>query len=261
MDIYSLRPLGHFLVSPINHTLVFVLCIWVVTCIKPSWKILNKASILIGSSWLLLCSQSFFSTWLIAPLDNFAPIVKASDPVIQSNNSIFVLACFLDKQKKLPIVSGWHECSLQRLVQAVILYNKNPVPIYVSGGDFLSVNEPSYTDFANELLLNLGVKEEHIVLVPEGTNTMEEMAAVYPLLPHGQVAIVSTSTHMNRISKFDRFLNTSQGDLTSLLVPVDHLITRDTEFSFNIPASYSVDIVERALYEYLAVFAHVFSFE
>jgi uncharacterized SAM-binding protein YcdF (DUF218 family) len=264
MDIYSLRPIGHFLISPINHTLVLIVCVWLLTLFKPSWRVLNKISFVIGACWLFLCSQTFFSHKLISPLDSFAPIVKASDSAIQNNSSIFVLACFLEKQKDLPIVSGWHECSLQRLVQAAIVYKQNPVPIFISGGDFLVESKPSYSESAEKLLLGLGVKQSDILLVAKGTNTMEEMTAVYPLLPEGQVAIISSSTHMNRITKFDQhlkqqLLNNQPEKFSTLLVPVDHIVTRELNLSPNFPASYSIEIVERALYEYLAIAVHEYS--
>lgn len=264
MDIYSFRPIGHFLVSPFNHTLTLIACIWLLTLIVPSWKILNKMSIVVGACWLLLCSQTFFSHKLIAPLDDFSPIVKASDSIVQQNSSIFVLACFVEKQKDLPLVSGWHECSLQRLVQATILYKQNPVPIFISGGDFLAASTPTYTESAEALLLGLGVAPKDIVLVGRGTNTMEEMVAVYPLLPEGQVAIVSSSTHMNRITKFDQHLkgqlwNNQHEKFTTLLVPVDHIVTRQPDLSPNFPAIYSIEIVERALYEYVAILTHMLS--
>jgi uncharacterized SAM-binding protein YcdF (DUF218 family) len=225
---------------------------------------LNKISLVVGACWLFLCSQTFFSHKLIAPLDNFSPIVKASDAAIQNNSSIFVLACFLEKQKDLPTVSGWHECSLQRLVQAAILYKQNPVPIFISGGDFLATNTPSYSESAEKLLLGLGVEQSDISLVAKGTNTMEEMTAVYPLLPAGQVAIVSSSTHMNRITKFDQhlkeqLLSEQPEKFSTLLVPVEHIVKREPDSSPNFPTIYSIEIVERALYEYLAIAVHDYS--
>ena len=125
-------------------------------------------------------------------------------------------------------------------------------------------SKPSYSESAEKLLLGLGVKQSDILLVAKGTNTMEEMTAVYPSLPEGQVAIISSSTHMNRITKFDQhlkeqLLNNQPEKFSTLLVPVDHIVTRELNLSPNFPASYSIEIVERALYEYLAIAVHEYS--
>lgn len=252
MDIYSLRHVGHFLVSPINHTLVFVLLIALFSMIKPSFLKAAKISSIAALCWLFLCSQAYFSHSLLKPLEDFTQVIEEDAKVIQNNKSIFVLACYLRKQKPLPIVSGWRDCSLQRLVQAAILYHKKPVPIFISGGDFLDSEGISYTNEATKLLQGLGVDTKDIRAIPVGTNTMEEMSAVYPLLPKGQTTLISSASHMHRISLFNSALaQTHSPDI--LLFPVDHLITSGIELSISMPSSHSIEITERALYEYLAI--------
>lgn len=257
MDIYYFRHIGHFLVSPINQSLLLLAVAWGVSLVSKQRLKPIKPTLMVILLWLGLCSQPYFSHSLVLPFEEFAPVVKKDDPRVSNSNSIFVLACFMEKQRPLPEVSGWNECSLQRLVQAAILYQTKPTTVYVSGGDFLGETEETYTDAAESLLLSLGVDGNDIVKIAKGTNTLEEMQAVYALLPAGQVSIVSSATHMTRISLLHEQLQHQYQDkvIRPLLFPVDHIVTRELKPTIHMPGYYSIEVTERAFYEHLAIAA------
>lgn len=246
-----IRELAHILTSPINQFIV-VLAIAALL----SWKnVISttafKISSIIALLWLYLCSQPFFSSMLLRPIENEYPPVTAQNKVWQNSSAIWVLACNHYNQPELPDVSRWNRCSLERLVHTYQMYRIKAMPIYLTGGMFSNDDSFSYASQAKDFLLRLGVPNEFIVPIDEGTNTEEELIALLNqknIEEINKIAIVSSASHGRRIAKL-MALNTK---INFIFIPVEHLTAPHTEITLGWPSVKSLEKSQRAIYAQMA---------
>lgn len=211
-------------------------------------NVLFKGLVTFATLWLLLCSQSSFSNWLIAPLEQHTPVVSIEDERFSKMDQILVLACYYVAQKQLPEVSRWPSCAMQRLVQAKLLNKQWNLPIVVTGGNFLSDKSVNYASEATTFLTLTGVAKQKIKTVTTGVNTLTELKSALAQKNKSTI-IVSSASHMKRIEHYLKRLDIK----TYLLVPVDHLQREKPSFTLGLPRLSSIVRAERAIYEYFAL--------
>lgn len=246
-----LNTLAKLSASPIVQFFVLITIGAAVKIAKPKSKRVDFLSTCIHSCavlWLFLCSQPMFSNWLIAPLEQYSPIVKESNSKLENSDQILVLACYHVTQEQLPDVSRWPPCAMQRLIQAKLLNKKWNLPIVLTGGYFLKNHKASYAKEAADFLVSQGVARSQIKIVPKGENTLTELTAAFPEKNKSTI-IISSASHMTRVEYYLNYLDIKQ----YLLVPVDHLQKEKPRFILRLPRISSLIRAERAIYEYFAL--------
>lgn len=243
-----LDTIAHILISPINQSLIGIglgLALLSFTNIK-RW--IGKCLVMFSLIWVALCSQYFFSYWLIEPLEKAFPPVKMQSNQWQSSDAIWVLACYHFDADSLPLVSQFNHCSLERLVQAANMYRVKPMPIYLTGGTFNINTELDYASQATKLLVALGVNTPDIKIIKQGSNTLSEAKALSEYIIHQKLAVISSATHSIRLSKILK-----HSDIDFILVPVHYATKGDIVYTINAPSSNALIRSERAFYEYAAL--------
>lgn len=244
--------LAHQLVSPLNQTILGVLlgCILLkFTAIKRS---VCKAFITLSLVWGALCSQYFFSYWLMAPLEKAFEPVKVSSEKWRTADAFWVLACFHFEAETLPRVSRFNHCSLERLVQTANMYRVKPMPIYLTGSDFNIESTLNHASEAAQLLIELGVNPSDIIVINEGNDTASEgakvSAQINKLKQPFTLAVVSSASHGIRLSKM-----LAKSKIDYIFIPVHYATKGDIEYRLNMPSSEALARSNRAFYEYAAI--------
>jgi hypothetical protein len=93
----------------------------------------------------------------------------------------------------------------------------------------------------------LGVKQEHIITLNEGTNTSEELNAVIKLNNYKQLAVVSSASHGLRLSTYMK-----SKAVPFIFIPVDHQNTLKPKFELTWPQLSSINRSTRAIYVFFA---------
>lgn len=159
-------------------------------------KKLKKLCHAVALLWFFIWSQTYFSNLLLYPLEHLHHHNAPPTPP----DYIHVLACYYNASSNVAEISKWSECSLQRNVEAYRIYRQTGAKIVVTGGMFLSQGNVSYAQKAAEFLYSLGVPEEDIVIIANGKNTVEEVEMVKVTLSHSSLWVISSATHMLRLS-------------------------------------------------------------
>ena len=142
----------------------------------------------------------------------------------------------------------FHECSLQRLTQALIRLVDNPeATVILTGGDF-GDDKILFAQKSKALLIRLGADPNKIVEINEGHNTQTEIDAAKDYFNNKRVLVVSSATHGIRlISMIEPYSKKLYFD------PVDFNTPGLLYFELFPPSMSAMNAVNRALYEYLAI--------
>lgn len=237
-----------YLTSPLNHFFCAIVVAWI--CYFFQQKKLGRICAIVGFSWLLLCSQYWFSSWLLAPIEHQYQPYNINSPDLADIEQIFVLAGYYESRSTLPDHTRWPNASYKRNTTALFLHEKLQAPILITGGNFLSDKQVSYSEFSKAFFLDKGVAEEALIAVPQGHNTFTEISAVAEHLNKKRTLIISSATHIPRIKLFLEQV-TPQADY--VFFPVEYLSKKQLSFVVNPPALYALRSSQRAIYEYLAL--------
>jgi uncharacterized SAM-binding protein YcdF (DUF218 family) len=243
--------IAHILISPLNQTLLGLLTSVLLLKFTKIHKAVVNSIILTSLIWLWLCSQFFFSHWLISPLEKAHKTITIDNPLWQQTTATWVLACYHFDDDTITLVSQFNHCSLERLVHAASMYHVNKAPIYLTGGFFNHQSKVSHAEYSSKLLMQLGVNEKDIIVVAEGQNTLQEAAALKKHLQHETIAVVSSATHGIRLHKV---LNSE--DIEFVFVPVHFSSKGKNNMGVNFPSLIALRRSERAMYEYAAIVKH-----
>jgi len=205
-----------------------------------------KRLFVLGSLILLIFSQPWVANVLLYPLEHHEKLDEPS--IISRGEVIFVPACYYQTRYNLPEISRWHECSLQRLVQAKILSEKLNIPIVLTGGNFLDDKSVNYSEKAKSFLETLGVNQNNIISIPSGTDTFSEIIALSNLYGKKKTITVTSATHRIRIE-----MMLKQLEMKSTVVSVDFQSSGELKPFIGSPSISSLERVRKALYEYLAI--------
>jgi uncharacterized SAM-binding protein YcdF (DUF218 family) len=245
-----IKDIATIFVSPLNQSLLLLAIGICLHLYRPLKKKRYRSCYIIAGAWLYLCSQYFFSYWLIAPLERYAPPSAWSAEQQHSDSAIFVFACYFYNVPELPQVSQWNDCSLRRLVHAFMMYRAYPQPIVLTGGNFSEHVNADNAEAARAFLIQLGVNDSDLITINTGTNSSEEVNALRQQnLPFKHYHIVSSASHMYRVDRlFEHYQFSSY-----TLHPVDHYNIHDFDFNPSMPGIQSLERSHSAMYEYAAI--------
>ncbi|MEW9798965.1 YdcF family protein [Alteromonas sp. CYL-A6] len=242
---YVLRPIAHALISPLVQSLLLGLLAWLL------WRRNDKrtaAKWVAGMAvfWGLVWSQSIASLVLLNTLEQQYPAVKADSMQWRQSQAIAVLGCTAYPDVTLPEISQWPRCSMQRLLQAALMYQHHRTPIIVTGGMILE-SPNSYAEHARTLLLHLGVDEEDIHVIGQGENTHQEARAIYAG-GWRNIALVTSASHMPRAVNYFRHYG-----INVIPVPVDHSGPSGIRWKVHVPSARQLDNAAKAFREYVGL--------
>jgi hypothetical protein len=245
-----LRDVVIALSSPLNQALLILAMGLCLRAYRPGKKALYRSCYIMAASWLYVCSQGFFSYWLIAPLETYAKPRPLSELQDTPNSAIFVFACYYFDAPNMPEVSQWSDCSLRRLVHTSLMYKQRPQPIVLTGGNFNDNSNANYASAAKRFLMQLGVAQADILDINSGTNSEQEVQALINAdLPFSHYHVVTSATHSYRVSKL---LKQNAAPLFTLH-PIDQKIVTGFEFAPSMPHISSLERSRSAIYEYFAI--------
>ena len=242
-----LQGLANNLSSPLVHGPLIFIVLRIFAYLSHEGKLFYRLSFL-PVLWLFTCSMTYPSVLMVKYLEDQYPVVQLTSQKWQSTDVIVVLACYYFDDDELPFVSRWPECSLQRNLQAALMYQVKPMPIYLAAGVLNQRDSDSQAAFNATFLRKLGVKGEDIHILPNGKDTQSEVAALAPALRGKSVSLVTSASHQLRaVEYFNR-----QG-IKVLAIPVEHLSMPNIEFTLGLPNAQSLYRSERAIHEYLGL--------
>ncbi|MFT5282458.1 MAG: hypothetical protein ACI94Z_001285, partial [Yoonia sp.] len=247
-----LEHIAHILIAPLNQFVLGILLGLAILKFTPTVRWVGKSIVVMSVMWGFLCSQYFFSHWLAAPLENVFPPVQVTSEKWQHATAIWVLACYHFEAEKLPRVSRFNHCSIERLVHAANMYRVKTMPIYLTGGDFNKQSSLQHATEAAKFLIELGVAKGDIKIKSEGENTAAEAAQITTALnqlnkPH-MLAVVSSATHGLRLSKI-----LAANKINYVFIPVHYFAKGSIQYKLNMPSNAALARSQRAFYEYAAL--------
>lgn len=233
--------------SPLVHAPLLFL-IFRVAATLGTHRVLYNCLSVIPIIWFFLCSMTYPSIELIKYLESPHPTVNIESEQWKSADAIVVLACNYYEEENFPYVSRWPNCSLQRNLQAVLMYKTYPLPIYLAGDVLNRTDSESQAEHNKSFFEYFGVPTQSIHTISKGTNTETEVAAIASILNGNKVALVTSASHLTRAIKyFDAF------DIETIAIPVEHLSRRHTSFTIGLPSAKNLYRSERAIHEYLGL--------
>ena len=191
MDLFLLKKIITVLIMPINIVLLLLIFSLVFHRKKPkhSFKSLSAAFII-----LLVSSFAPFSDTVMTAIENdYPPYVKINVPI----DYIVVLGCGHNTNAMLPVTSQLQTCSLQRMVEAVRIYQLHPEARIITSG-YGGVNPVSNAETVKQSLILLGIPAQKIITENFPKDTEEEAQLIAPRVQGTQVILVTNADHMPR---------------------------------------------------------------
>lgn len=198
--------------------------------------------------WLLICSMTYPSVLLIKHLEGKYPVIPLESTEWRKKEAIVVLACNYFEDDKLPFVSRWPNCSLQRNLHAALMYREHPMPIFLAG-DVLGRNDKESQANHNKYFFEkMGVDSADIFIVPQGRNTETEVSALVSILDGKSISLVTSASHLPRAVFYFEEKN-----IQVLPIPVEHFSRIKVMPVVGLPNAASLYRSERAIHEYLGL--------
>lgn len=176
---------------PINIVLLLLIFALIFHRKKPkkSIKSLSAAFII-----LLLSAFAPFSNTMMTAIENdYPPYTKEKLAI----DYIVVLGCDHNSNAKLPVTSQLANCSLQRMVEALRIYQLHPEARIITSG-YGGSNSVSNAETVKQSLVLLGVPAQKIITENFPKDTEEEAQLIAPRVQGTQVILVTNADHMPR---------------------------------------------------------------
>lgn len=227
--------------------LFFIVCVIALVChLKRPKKQYGVIVAAVGVGWLLISSQYVFSNFLLHNLEYQYPIVKLEAEHWKSADYLYTPGCYFYDVDTVE-VSQWPRCSLTRLTQTAMMARISGQTIIVSAGHFLEDPDVDYAAEAKRFVTH--ITDSPVIAISKGTNTEEELKALFAFTGDQPIAVITSATHMQRLMLIAKRIGFSQ----LMPVPVEHLSPPTYDMTLNIPSINSVQHTERALYEYFGL--------
>jgi uncharacterized SAM-binding protein YcdF (DUF218 family) len=191
MDLFLLKKIVSVLIMPINIVIVLMLVGLFLYRRSPkaSLKTFITATFLLVISALPPVSDS-----LMTSIENdYSPYVKGTLAV----DYIVVLGCSHTTNPNLPVTSQLAGCSLQRMVEALRVYELHPEARIITSG-FAGVNSVSNAVTVKQSLVSLGVPAQKIITENFPKDTEEEAELIAPRVQGTKIVLVTSASHMPR---------------------------------------------------------------
>lgn len=235
--------------DPVTLSFFVVAISFIIYFIKP--KIGKRLLLACGGAFYLL-SMPITSYLLMAPIEgrsNENPYtLSATLP-----DAIVVMGCGHSANPKIPKSSQYQECTLRRVVHAVMLHNELGVPVVFTGG---RMGGKYLTEGENNQLLaiSLGLRKEVTMSLGDSHDTAQESVDISDEFRDKRIILVTSASHVYRAKGY-----IEEKGVYVYTSPTDHLnkwysISYDNFFGY-VPNWRSLQRSQRALYEYMAWFS------
>ncbi|MEY8200907.1 MAG: ElyC/SanA/YdcF family protein [Colwellia sp.] len=191
MDLFLLKKIITVLIMPINIVLLLLIFALVVHRKKPkqSMKSLATATVIL----LISALAPFSDTVMTAIEDDYPPYVKTNVAI----DFIVVLGCSHSTNAELPVTSQLARCSLQRMVEALRIYQLHPEARIITSG-YGGHNPVTNAETVKQSLVLLGVPAQKIITENFPKDTEEEAQLIAPRVQGSQIILVTNANHMPR---------------------------------------------------------------
>ncbi|TWX71958.1 hypothetical protein ESZ36_01630 [Colwellia demingiae] len=191
MDLFLLKKIITVLIMPINIVLLLLIFSLVVHRTKPNQSIKSLSTAIVI---LLISAFAPFSDTVMTAIENdYPPYVKTNVSV----DYIVVLGCGHNTNAELPVTSQLKTCSLQRMVEALRIYQLHPEARIITSG-YGEYNPVSNAETVKQSLVLLGVPAQKIITENFPKDTEEEAQLIAPRVQGTQVILVTNADHMPR---------------------------------------------------------------
>ncbi len=202
--------------------------------------------VVVGASWVPVADR------LLAPLEaTYAPVFEVADPGVYA--AVVVLGAGWEPDANWPAPARLNESAALRLMEGLRLLQTLPqAQLVVTGASRRAGEAPVAQGYAAAARA-MGVAPERIVVLDTPTDTALEAYAVREALgAHEPFLLVTSAAHMRRaVAHFER------AGLTPSPAPTHFLSGRGrpAQFSYWVPSAENLRKTERAIYEYLGLWA------
>ena len=191
MDLFLLKKIITVFIMPINIVLLLLIFALVMHGKNPrnSIKSLSAAIVI-----LLISAFPPFSDTVMTALENdYPPYVKTDVSI----DYIVVLGCGHNTNAELPVTSQLATCSLQRMVEALRIYQLHPEARIITSG-YGGHNPVSNAETVKQSLVLLGVPAQKIITENFPKDTEEEAELIAPRVQGTKVVLITNADHMPR---------------------------------------------------------------
>ncbi len=210
----------------------------------------GKILVTVGAALLLLLGNHGISAALIRPLEErYPPLAlsprQSASGSVENGGMIVVLGGGYSTDPRVDVASRLMEVTLARLVGGIELYRKMPgSKLILSGGP------PPLAETMEKVAVNLGVREQDIILDTKSRNTREESFLIAPIVGGKPFFLVTSASHMPRAMALFRKLG-----MNPTAAPTDFLAQKTQGWTPDdiYPSYYGLYEAERAVYECLGI--------
>lgn len=198
MTLFFIKKFIGTMIMPLS--LVLFLMLISIFLAKSNHKI-SKYSLISSFFILLISSTPFFSGHFIKPIENnFQAFSKQQNPL----DYIVILGCGHTTSESIPALTQLQACSLQRLAEALRVFQLHPEAIIITSG-YAGADIEANAIKVQQAAVSLGVPQEKIISYVLPKDTEEEAKLISPLLINKRFALVTNASHMPRAIKY--FIN------------------------------------------------------
>ncbi|ALO35157.1 hypothetical protein CMT41_10820 [Colwellia sp. MT41] len=195
MDLFLLKKIITVLIMPINIVLLLLIFALFLHGRNPKKSIKSlSAAIFI----LLISAFPPFSDTVMTAIENDYPAYVSSNDSI---DYIVVLGCRHTNNSNLPVTSQLGTCSLQRMVEALRLYQLHPEARIITSG-YGGHNPVSNAETVKQSLILLGVPAQKIITENFPKDTEEEAELIAPRVQGTKIILVTNADHMPRAMNY-----------------------------------------------------------
>lgn len=249
MDLFLLKKIITVLFMPINIVLLLLVFALVVHRKKPKQSIKS-----LSAAFIILLVSSFapFSDTVMTAIENdYPPYIKTNMPI----DYIVVLGCRHNTNAELPVTSQLANCSLQRVVEAVRIYQLHPEARIITSG-YGGYNPVSNAETVKQSLILLGIPAQKIITENFPKDTEEEAQLIAPRVQGTQVILVTNANHM------PRSINYFQAEgIYPIAAPTGYWVkdpNSDKNWGYYMPSSRKLEQSTTAWYESLGLIVQWF---
>jgi len=196
----------------------------------------------LGIMLLFLFSYAPFSNFLIVNLENKYSKYNYKHSV----KYIHVLGCGQNDDVTQPLSSQLADCSIKRVVEGIMIYNKTPNSKLIFTG-YKGKTSISSAEINKKFAIELGVQEKDIITSAKPKDTAQEADFTKTIVKQEPFVLVTSATHMPRAMKL--FLSRGMHP-----IPAPTLFyKRDIKTYFELPNIKNLEKSRIAIHEYLGM--------
>jgi len=195
MDLFLLKKIISALIMPLTIILILLFLALLFAKKKPNFSF---KCLIAGVSLLLLCTMPPVADSLMQPIeDNYPTFTKQNKPV----NYIVILGCSHTSDKRLPALSQLKICSLQRLVEALRIYQLHPEAQIITSGHAFG-DAISNAQKVKQAAISLGIPAAKILVENFPKDTEEEAELIAARVKGSTMVLITNANHMPRSMKY-----------------------------------------------------------